>query len=63
MTELQEILYAQDKYCVLMVFWVLGARGKDGAICHVMSVENPQGCRVTSFKAPSAEELDHDFRW
>ena len=61
--ELQEILYAQDMYSILMIFQAMDAAGKDGAIRHVMSGVNPQGCHVTSFKAPSAEELDHDFLW
>ena len=60
---LQEILYAQDQYALLIVFQAMDAAGKDGAIKHVMSGLNPQGCQVFSFKAPSAEELDHDFLW
>lgn len=60
---LQDILYAQDKYSLLVIFQAMDAAGKDGAIKHVMSGINPQGCQVTSFKAPSAEELDHDFLW
>ena len=63
MAELQEILYAQDTYSILMIFQAMDAAGKDGAIRHVMSGINPQGCHVTSFKAPSAQELDHDFLW
>ena len=60
---LQDLLYAQDQWAVLLVFQALDAAGKDGAIKHVMSGINPQGCQVFSFKAPSAEELDHDFLW
>jgi PPK2 family polyphosphate:nucleotide phosphotransferase len=60
---LQERLYAQDCWSVLMVLQALDAAGKDGTIEHVMSGVNPQGCQVTSFKAPSEEELDHDFLW
>lgn len=60
---LQDILYAQDKWSLLLVFQAMDAAGKDGAIKHVMSGINPQGCQVTSFKAPSAEDLDHDFLW
>jgi PPK2 family polyphosphate:nucleotide phosphotransferase len=60
---LQEKLYAQDIYGVLVVFQAMDAAGKDGAIRHVMSGVNPQGCSVTSFKSPSAEELDHDYLW
>lgn len=59
----QDILYAQDTYAILMIFQAMDAAGKDGAIKHVMSGINPQGCQVFSFKAPSAEELDHDFLW
>jgi PPK2 family polyphosphate:nucleotide phosphotransferase len=61
--ELQERLYAQDRWGVLLVFQAMDAAGKDGAIKHVMSGINPQGCQVYSFKSPSAEELDHDFLW
>jgi PPK2 family polyphosphate:nucleotide phosphotransferase len=61
--ELQERLYAQDSWSVLMVLQAMDAAGKDGTIEHVMSGVNPQGCQVTSFKAPSEEELDHDFLW
>jgi PPK2 family polyphosphate:nucleotide phosphotransferase len=61
--ELQERLYAQDRWSVLMVLQALDAAGKDGTIEHVMSGVNPQGCQVTSFKAPSEEELDHDYLW
>jgi len=60
---LQERLYAQDRWAVLAVFQAMDAAGKDGAIEHVMSGVNPQGCQVHAFKAPSAEELDHDFLW
>ena len=63
LSELQERLYAQDRWGVLLVFQAIDAAGKDGAIEHVMSGVNPQGCQVSSFKAPSAEELDHDFLW
>jgi len=61
--ELQEKLYAQDRWSVLLIFQAMDAAGKDGTIEHVMSGINPQGCEVHSFKAPSAEELDHDFMW
>lgn len=61
--ELQDKLYAQDRWAVLIVFQAMDAAGKDGAIKHVMSGVNPQGCEVSSFKAPSAEEMDHDFLW
>jgi len=60
---LQDMLYAQDQWGVLLIFQALDAAGKDGAIKHVMSGINPQGCQVFSFKAPSAEELDHDYLW
>jgi PPK2 family polyphosphate:nucleotide phosphotransferase len=60
---MQEMLYAQDRWGVLLVFQAMDAAGKDGAIAHVMSGVNPQGCEVHSFKQPSAEELDHDFLW
>ena len=63
LAELQDKLYAQDKWAVLLIFQAMDAAGKDGAIKHVMSGVNPQGCQVTSFKSPSAEELDHDFLW
>jgi PPK2 family polyphosphate:nucleotide phosphotransferase len=59
----QERLYAQDRWAVLLIFQAMDAAGKDGAIKHVMSGINPQGCQVYSFKAPSVEELDHDFLW
>jgi PPK2 family polyphosphate:nucleotide phosphotransferase len=61
--KLQRRLYANDHYSVLLVFQALDAAGKDGTIRAVMSGVNPQGCHVTAFKAPSAEELDHDFMW
>ncbi|HKO78144.1 MAG TPA: polyphosphate kinase 2 family protein [Flavobacterium sp.] len=60
---MQDILYAQDKWSLLLVFQAMDAAGKDGAIKHVMSGVNPQGCQVSSFKAPSSEDLDHDFLW
>ena len=63
LAELQEMLYAQDRWAVLLIFQALDAAGKDGAIKHVMSGINPQGCQVFSFKVPSAEELDHDYLW
>ena len=63
MSLLQEKLYAQDKWSVLLIFQALDAAGKDSVIKHVMSGLNPQSCEVHPFKAPSAEELDHDFLW
>ena len=63
MAELQDKLYAQDCWGVLLIFQAMDAAGKDGAIKHVMSGVNPQGCQVFSFKAPSSEELNHDFLW
>jgi len=63
LAELQDMLYAQDQWAVLLIFQALDAAGKDGAIKHVMSGINPQGCQVFSFKGPSAEELDHDYLW
>jgi PPK2 family polyphosphate:nucleotide phosphotransferase len=60
---LQELLYAQDRWSLLLVFQAMDAAGKDSTIEHVMSGVNPQGCQVHSFKQPSAEELDHDFLW
>jgi PPK2 family polyphosphate:nucleotide phosphotransferase len=63
LAELQDMLYAQDRWAVLLIFQAMDAAGKDGAIKHVMSGVNPQGCQVASFKAPSAEELDHDYLW
>ena len=61
--KLQDVLYAQDSYALLIVIQGMDASGKDSAIKHIMSGVNPQGCQVTSFKAPSAEELDHDYLW
>lgn len=61
--ELQDKLYAQDTYSLLIIFQAMDAAGKDGTIKHVMSGVNPQGCQVYSFKAPSDEELDHDYLW
>ena len=61
--ELQEMLYAQNAHSLLIIFQAMDAAGKDGAIEHVMSGVNPQGCHVVSFKQPSSEELDHDFLW
>lgn len=63
MASLQDMLYAQDRYALLLIFQAMDAAGKDGAIKHVMSGVNPQGCQVYSFKTPSSEELDHDFLW
>ena len=63
MVELQEKLYAQDRWSVLLVFQAMDAAGKDSTIKHVLSGLNPQGCEVHAFKAPSGEELDHDFMW
>lgn len=63
MRELQERLYAQDRWSVLLIFQAMDAAGKDSTIEHVMSGLNPQGCQVYSFKAPSPEEIDHDFLW
>jgi len=60
---MQDMLYAQDRWSVLLIFQAMDAAGKDGAIKHVMSGVNPQGCQVSSFKGPSAEELDHDYLW
>ena len=60
---MQDMLYAQDKWSVLLIFQAMDAAGKDGAIKHVMSGINPQGCQVSSFKAPSSEDLDHDYLW
>jgi len=59
----QELLYASDRYAVLLIFQAMDAAGKDGAIQHVMSGVNPQGCQVFSYKHPSAAELEHDFLW
>jgi PPK2 family polyphosphate:nucleotide phosphotransferase len=63
LAELQDMLYAQDRWAVLLIFQAMDAAGKDGTIKHVMSGVNPQGCQVFSFKSPSVEELDHDFLW
>jgi PPK2 family polyphosphate:nucleotide phosphotransferase len=63
LSELQAMLYAQDRWAVLLIFQAMDAAGKDGVIKHVMSGVNPQGCQVASFKTPSAEELDHDYLW
>jgi len=63
LAEMQEKLYAQDQWGVLLMFQAMDAAGKDGAIKHVMSGINPQGTQVYAFKAPSAEEIDHDFLW
>src|SRR5262252_4921908 len=62
-SEMQEKLYAQDRWALLLIFQGMDAAGKDSAIKHVMSGVNPQGCDVHSFKAPSNEDLDHDFLW
>ncbi len=63
LASLQGRLYASAQHAVLLIFQAMDAAGKDGAIKHVMSGVNPQGCQVFSFKQPSAEELDHDFLW
>jgi PPK2 family polyphosphate:nucleotide phosphotransferase len=63
MSDLQTVLYASNRYAVLLIFQAMDAAGKDSAIKHVMSGVNPQGCQVFSFKHPSMEELDHDFLW
>jgi PPK2 family polyphosphate:nucleotide phosphotransferase len=63
LADLQERLYAQDNYAVLCIFQAMDAAGKDGAIKHVMSGVNPQGCQVHAFKAPTSEDLDHDYLW
>jgi PPK2 family polyphosphate:nucleotide phosphotransferase len=63
LADLQDKLYAQDKWAVLLIFQAMDAAGKDGAIKHVMSGVNPQGCQVFSFKSPSADDLDHDYLW
>lgn len=63
LSDRQKVLYASDRYAVLLIFQAMDAAGKDGAIRHVMSGINPQGCQVFSFKHPSATELDHDFLW
>src|SRR5215813_3957324 len=63
LTDLQDKLYAQDNWAVLIILQAIDAAGKDGIVKHVMSGLNPQGCQVYSFKAPSVEELDHDYLW
>ncbi len=63
LTSLQDVLYADNRFAVLVIFQAMDAAGKDGTIKHVMKGVNPQGCQVFSFKAPSAEELDHDYLW
>ena len=63
LAELQNMLYAQDTWSLLLIFQAMDAAGKDGAIKHVMSGVNPQGCQVFSFKAPTSEDLDHDYMW
>jgi len=63
LADLQDMLYAQDRWAVLLIFQAMDAAGKDGAIKHVMSGVNPQGVEVYSFKVPSAEDLDHDYLW
>jgi PPK2 family polyphosphate:nucleotide phosphotransferase len=63
MADLQDKLYAHDRWSLLLIFQAMDAAGKDGVIKHVMSGLNPQGCQVASFKAPSPEELDHDYLW
>lgn len=63
LSDMQQMLYAQDHWALLLIFQAMDAAGKDGAIRHVMSGVNPQGCQVYSFKAPSTEELNHDFLW
>src|SRR5438093_3087422 len=63
LTELQDMLYGQDRWSLLLIFQAMDAAGKDGTIKHVMSGVNPQGCEVSSFKSPSSEDLDHDYLW
>lgn len=63
LADLQDMLYAQDRWSVLCIFQAMDAAGKDGAIKHVFSGVNPQGCQVHSFKGPTSTELDHDFLW
>ena len=63
LAELQDVLYAQDRWSILLIFQAMDAAGKDGAIKHVMSGINPQGCQVSSFKGPTSEDLDHDYMW
>jgi PPK2 family polyphosphate:nucleotide phosphotransferase len=63
LSDMQNILYADNRYAILLIFQAMDAAGKDGAIKHVMSGVNPQGCQVFSFKHPSPEEMEHDFLW
>jgi PPK2 family polyphosphate:nucleotide phosphotransferase len=63
LAELQDVLYAQDQWSILLIFQAMDAAGKDGAIKHVMSGVNPQGCQVFSFKSPSTQDLKHDYLW
>src|SRR5262249_54553488 len=63
LVELQELLYAENRWAVLAIFQAMDAAGKDSAIKHVMSGVNPQGCEVHAFKQPTSEDLDHDFLW
>lgn len=63
LAEMQDMLYAQDQWALLLIFQAMDAAGKDGAIKHVMSGVNPQGCQVSSFKSPGPVELDHDYMW
>jgi PPK2 family polyphosphate:nucleotide phosphotransferase len=63
LAELQDVLYAEDRWSLLLIFQAMDAAGKDGAIKHVMSGVNPQGCQVYSFKSPSAEDINHDYLW
>lgn len=63
LAELQDVLYAQDRWSVLLIFQAMDAAGKDGTIKHVMSGVNPQGCQVSSFKVPTVDDLDHDYLW
>src|SRR5437868_443541 len=63
LSDLQERLYAEDRWSVLLIFQGLDASGKDSAVEHVMHGVNPQGCEVHSFKVPTSEELDHDYLW
>jgi len=63
LADLQDVLYAQDRWAVLLVFQAMDAAGKDGTIKHVMSGVNPQGCQVSSFKTPTSTDLDHDYLW
>ena len=63
LSKLQQLLYGHNRYSLLLIFQAMDAAGKDGAIKHVMSGVNPQGCQVFSFKRPSAEDLAHDFLW